>query len=245
MWKNGDRDGAARDYRRALGFGTDAAALAREWPTSVFATHPATGGPGQVPVSLLLSARLSSARSNLAVLEGTSSTPDRGDFARVSAVAASDAGLADSLQRLSVATGPVSGAVCDACNTARPPDAKLKICDRCYLASCVFWRRRTLPQRSFCFFLCSTTCRYCNVECQQRHWPLHSTVCCVSGTFLPGDTVTLNGLQQRADLNGRVARVECHVSGEGETARWRVHLDVECVSVKAANLSRHPRKPST
>jgi hypothetical protein len=77
------------------------------------------------------------------------------------------------------------------------------------------------------------------------HWPQHSGVCCAPGTFLPGDTVTLHGLQQRADLNGSVALVECHVSGEGETARWSVLLSGshDCLSVKAANLVRHPRAP--
>jgi hypothetical protein len=91
-----------------------------------------------------------------------------------------------------------------------------------------------------------TALRYCSVECQQMHWPLHSTVCCALGTFLPGDTVTLHGLQQRPDLNGRVASVQSFVSGEGKTARWSVDLggSDECISVKAANLRRHPRRPS-
>jgi hypothetical protein len=71
-------------------------------------------------------------------------------------------------------------------------------------------------------------------------------VCCAFGTFLPGDTVTLHGLQQCADLNGYVAVVQCFVSGKGKTARWGVDLggsDV-CISVKAANLRRHPRQAS-
>ena len=91
-----------------------------------------------------------------------------------------------------------------------------------------------------------TAHRYCSVECQQTHWPQHSTVCCAFGTFLPGDTVTLHGLQQRADLNGCVAVVQCFVSGKGKTARWGVDLggSDEYISVKAANLRRHPRQAS-
>ncbi len=138
-WKNADRIGAAREYRRAIGFGTDAVALAREWPTSLFATHPVTG-PGQVPVSLLLSARLSATRSNLAVLEGTSTMPEPGvQFARVTKVAASDARpcLVDRREQLSIATGPVCGSVCDSCGSPRPADSYLKMCGLCELASYV------------------------------------------------------------------------------------------------------------
>jgi hypothetical protein len=59
--------------------------------------------------------------------------------------------------------------------------------------------------------------------------------------------VTLHGLQQRADLNGAVALVKSFVSGEGTTARWSVDLggSEESISVKAANLRRHPREVST
>ncbi len=143
-WKNGDRDRAAREYRRAIGFGTDAVALARELPTSVFATHPVTG-PGQVSVSFLLSERLSRTRGNLAVLEGISSAPAPGPaFARVTGrtAAAASAGMPslidqlDQLEQLSIATGPVTGAVCDACGTPRPADSHLRKCSRCNLASC-------------------------------------------------------------------------------------------------------------
>jgi hypothetical protein len=140
-WKNGDRDRAAREYRRAIGFGTDAVALAREWPTSVFATHPVTG-PGQVSVSFLLSDRLRITRGNLAVLEGTSSAPAPGPvFGRVTGrtAAAASAGmpsLIDQVEQLRIATGPVTGAVCDACGTPRPADAHLRKCSRCNLASC-------------------------------------------------------------------------------------------------------------
>ena len=68
-------------------------------------------------------------------------------------------------------------------------------------------------------------------------------MCCEVGTFLPGDTVTMQGLQQRADLNGRVALVEFLASGEGDAASWRVQLGGSegSLSVKAANLRRHPR----
>lgn len=103
---------------------------------------------------------------------------------------------------------------------------------------------RLIASRSRCTRV--TARRYCGVECQQTHWPQHSTVCCESGTFLPGDTVTLHGLQQRADLNVRVATVRDFVSGEGRTARWSVDLGGgdECISVKTANLRRHPRQAS-
>jgi hypothetical protein len=138
-WHNGDRDGAARNYRRAIGYGSDAAALARAWPSSVFATHPSTGRPEQVPVPLLLSQELSFTRGNLAVLEGTSREPIPGpQFHRTTTVAPSDAcPTLEMLERLDIATGRVTGSVCDACSTPRQPDAALKMCSRCRLAACV------------------------------------------------------------------------------------------------------------
>jgi hypothetical protein len=139
-WHNGDRDGAARNYRRAIGYGSDAAALARSWPSSVFATHPSTGRPEQVPVPLLLSKELSFTRSNLAVLEGMSREPIPGpQFQRTTTAAPSDAcpTLVEMLERLDIAAGRVTGAVCDACSTPRQPDAALKTCSRCRLAACV------------------------------------------------------------------------------------------------------------
>ena len=144
-WKNRDRDGAARNYRRAIGFGTDAAALARAWPTSLFAKHPSTHRPDQVPVSLLLSQRLSVTRDNLAVLERSASGPASspafplGAFARATGIAASDAipSLVEQLEHLSIAAGRVSGAACDACKAPRPVDTALKMCSICHLAACV------------------------------------------------------------------------------------------------------------
>ena len=138
-WHNGDRNGAARDYRRAIGYGSDAAALARAWPSSVFATHPATGLPEQVPVPLLLSQELSFTRSNLAVLEGMSREPIPGpQFCRTTTVAPPpDVCLVEMLERLDIAAGRVTGTVCDACSTPRQTDAALKMCSRCRLAACV------------------------------------------------------------------------------------------------------------
>ena len=145
-WHNGDRDAAARNYRRAIGYGSDAAALAQTWPSSVFATNPSTGCPEHVPVQLLLSLELSFTRKNLAVLEGMQSSPITGPiFQRTTTVAASDAcpTLMEMMERLDIAAGRVTGSVCDACRTPRQDDTALKICSRCHLAACATQHHHT------------------------------------------------------------------------------------------------------
>ena len=92
-------------------------------------------------MSILLSQRLSITRGNLAVLERACTTPASGPaFARVTSFQAAPSSgipsLVDQLEHLSIATGRVSGTVCDACGTPRPEDTHLRMCSRCNLASC-------------------------------------------------------------------------------------------------------------
>jgi hypothetical protein len=133
------------------------------------------------------------------------------------------------LERLDFAAGRAAGTVCDACSTHRQTDAALKMCPRCRLVHLL----RALHCGLHSYHPCKSAHRYCSVECQQMHWHLQSSVCCAKSTFLPGHTLMLHGLQQRADLNRRVALVECHVSGEGDAARRRVDPGgtEDCLSV--------------
>jgi hypothetical protein len=60
---------------------------------------------------------------------------------------------------------------------------------------------------------------------------IHSSVRCAKGTFFPDGTATLHGLQQRADMNGRVALVE------NATYRARATLRAGVLILAARELS--------
>ena len=79
---------------------------------------------------------------------------------------------------------------------------------------------------------------------QCRQWPRPFPQQCRGN--IGNQLIHQASLQQRADLNDRVATVREFVSGEGKTARRSVVLggSDECISVKAANLRRHPRQAS-
>ncbi len=82
-----------------------------------------------------------------------------------------------------------------------------------------------------------TARRYCSVECQQTHWPQHSTVCCAFGTFLPGDTNSARSAAARQPERLRcggavfcVGQGENRALGCGPGRQRRVYLSEGCQS---------------
>lgn len=206
-WQMGDREGAARHYRRAVAVAVNAPE--DELRGSVMLPNAATMQYGLEPVRNHLWDTAQSAEDNLAILEqraacklqqtapvprvGSQPDPQR----LISRVSVNfDGSTLITLKELHDLERVV-GSDCSHCGRQRAPGAELKVCSRC--------------RKAF----------YCDMACQKAAWKTHKKVCRKLGDLVAGDLVVVNGLPDDDELNGLVV-VVLGPTGPESPGLWEV-----------------------
>lgn len=228
-WDVGNREAAARIYRRVIQLGASATSKDRE--IKVYCMDPRTQKVSPKMSGELIDTAVSVADSNLAILEQRA--PNKNLKAIKTDPCAIPSSKVQKILLQSVGENKsgidnifrVSGSACNSCGTAAGPKQKLSVCSRCKRA----W--------------------YCSAKCQKNDWKTHKPSCVKLHTFRSGDTALLKGLTKSPTLNGILVQVIGPVEIEGEEKeqdvaerRWLCQFGsaegAKKSKVKARNLER-------